>query len=76
MRLIEMTAEDVRLGHLRVLGKLGSARTTKRAAAERATEEVRQAVLAALRDGSVSEHEAARVTGVDRMTIRAWLGKR
>lgn len=33
------------------------------------------AVRAAVRDG-MTEAEAARVAGVDRMTIRAWLGKR
>lgn len=33
------------------------------------------AVRAAVQDG-MTEVEAARVAGVDRMTIRAWLGKR
>ncbi len=39
-------------------------------------EEVRAAVVLACDDGSLTEGAAARVIGVDRMTIRAWRGKR
>lgn len=43
--------------------------------AERAWDELRKAALAAISAG-MSESEAARVAGVDRMTVRKWLGKR
>jgi len=39
-------------------------------------EEARAAIVLACDDGSFSEAEAARIVGVDRMTIRAWRGKR
>lgn len=39
-------------------------------------EEVRAAVVLACDDGSISEAAAARLAGVDRMTIRSWRGKR
>jgi transposase len=41
---------------------------------EQATEQARAAVRAAVAAG-VSEVEAARLVGVDRMTVRRWLGK-
>ena len=39
-------------------------------------EQIRAAVVLACDDGSLSEAGAARITGVDRMTIRSWRGKR
>lgn len=39
-------------------------------------EEVREAIVLACDDGSITEAAAARLAGVDRMTIRAWRGKR
>lgn len=41
---------------------------------EQTTEQAQTAVRIAVADG-VSEVEAARLAGVDRMTIRRWLGK-
>lgn len=39
-------------------------------------EEVRAAVVLACDEGRISEAAAARIAGVDRMTIRSWRGKR
>jgi|688.fasta_scaffold03440_36 hypothetical protein len=39
-------------------------------------EEVRAAVVLGCDDGSLTEAGAARITGVDRMTVRSWRGKR
>ena len=47
---------------------------TKQAADDQ-RERVRAYVLMAHRDEGVSEVELARIAGVTRMTIRAWLGK-
>ena len=47
---------------------------TKQAADDQ-RERVRAYVLMAHRDEHVSEVELARIAGVTRMTIRAWLGK-
>lgn len=41
----------------------------------RARDELRQAVLASLDEG-MGESMAARLAGVDRMTVRSWAGKR
>ena len=41
---------------------------------EQSTAVLREAVRDAVADG-MSESEAARVAGVSRMTVRAWLGK-
>ena len=46
-----------------------------RAAQARAMDKVRWAVVQAVMDG-MTEAEAARIAGVDRMTVRKWLGKR
>lgn len=42
----------------------------------RAREEARAAVVVSVTLGGMSESEAARAAGVDRMTVRKWLGKR
>jgi DNA invertase Pin-like site-specific DNA recombinase len=47
------------------------ARVRERALAAELYDAIREAV-----DGGMSEHEAARVAGVDRMTVRRALGKR
>ena len=46
-----------------------------RKAADDAFEQARAVAIEAISDGIVSEHEAARILGLNRMTIRAWLGK-
>jgi DNA invertase Pin-like site-specific DNA recombinase len=38
--------------------------------------EVRAAVIVWVTIGGMSETEAARTAGIDRMTVRKWLGKR
>ena len=40
-----------------------------------AMEAARLAAIEAITEGIVSEHEAARILGLNRMTIRAFLGK-
>jgi len=40
-----------------------------------ARDELRRHVREVVGTGAMSEAEAARVAGVDRMTVRAWLGK-
>lgn len=42
----------------------------------RVREEARAAVVVSVTLGGMSESEAARAAGVDRMTVRKWLGKR
>ena len=42
----------------------------------RARAEARAAVVVSVTLGGMSEAEAARAAGVDRMTVRSWLGKR
>lgn len=42
----------------------------------RVREEARAAVVVCVTLGGMSESEAARAAGVDRMTVRKWLGKR
>lgn len=55
--------------------RAGQALAQARGAAAEAAEFARQVVIMAVEDG-MSEYEAARQANVDRMTIRAWLGKR
>jgi DNA invertase Pin-like site-specific DNA recombinase len=62
-----VTADDLR----RIGAKWTRARDVERAAAEATY----AAIVAAIADG-MSESEAARVAGVDRMTVRRALGKR
>jgi hypothetical protein len=42
----------------------------------RVRREARAAVVVSVTLGNMSEAEAARAAGVDRMTVRSWLGKR
>ena len=58
-------------GQVRALRKADEA---ARRAAENAREQLRAATLALLAEGT-SEYEAADLSGVTRMTIRAWTGK-
>ncbi|MDO5535363.1 MAG: hypothetical protein Q4F65_12020 [Propionibacteriaceae bacterium] len=53
----------------------GDTHAANRRRLEESRDELRDAVLHALA-GGVSEAEAARLSGVTRMTIRAWQGKR
>lgn len=46
-----------------------------REALAEAREALREAVLASLAEG-MPESQAARLAGVDRMTVRSWAGKR
>lgn len=57
------------------LERAGRKLQSARKAADDALEAARLVALAGLADG-VTESEAARKLGVDRMTIRKWLGKR
>lgn len=57
------------------LGKLGRDRDAAKRAFDEATAILRAAVLRALDEGR-AEAEVARTAGVDRMTVRAWAGKR
>ena len=60
------TAEQVKM--------LGHERTRRGAALDQITAELRTAVRHAIEAG-MSEVEAARLAGVSRPTVRAWLGK-
>lgn len=51
-------------------------RHTFLSAADHATEQLKALVLQLIADEEISESGAARLVGVDRMTIRRWLGKR
>lgn len=69
-------------GPLRLLGpgdpelaEVGAHWSALREAEGVARHALRDAVVAAVADG-MSEAEAARLAGVDRMTVRSWLGKR
>ncbi len=57
------------------LGLLGRARHDAKTAFDEATATLRAGVLRALEDGR-AEAEVARAAGVDRMTVRAWAGKK
>lgn len=57
------------------LAGLGRVRTEALRKAQEATDILRAGVLRATEAGR-SEHEIARQAGVDRMTVRNWLGKR
>lgn len=57
------------------LERAGRKLRSAREAADDALEAARLVVLAEIANG-VTESEAARTLGVDRMTIRKWVGKR
>jgi hypothetical protein len=59
-----------------VLDDLGAARTRHVLEGSRIRAGIKQAVLYAIENELVSEHEAARRVSVDRMTIRKWRGLR
>lgn len=65
---------DESLPELRALAKARVVRERADAAHERARQQLRQAVLAAISVG-IPEAEVARRSGVTRMTVRAWIGK-
>jgi transposase len=50
-------------------------RQRTKAAAAQALDELRQEVIKAVTEQGVSEADAARRGGIDRMTVRKWLGK-
>lgn len=52
----------------------GNERAARYAAAA-AREQLREAVVATIRAGEVTEARAARLADVDRMTVRRWMGK-
>lgn len=56
------------------LAELGGARLRAKAAFDEATSVLRAGVLRAAEEGR-SEVEIAKTAGVDRMTVRKWLGK-
>lgn len=58
-----------------VLQRAGKKLQAARAAEQRAFESAKQAAIAAFECGA-PEAEIARALGVDRMTVRKWLGKR
>ena len=57
------------------LERAGRRLRSARNAEKKAMEDARVAALAAIEDG-VSEASVAKVLGVDRMTVRKWVGKR
>jgi len=57
------------------LSEHGVVHAAARAAADETRAVLRAAVSRAV-EGGLSEAEAARAAGVDRMTVRSWLGKR
>lgn len=61
---------------VQVLSGLQRERENAKAALDDATSKLRAAIVRLVQQGALSESEAARRAGVDRMTIRNWLGKR
>lgn len=68
-RLMTEPVEDV-------LSEYGKQRSDARAATSAATAGLQQAAQVLIQDGKLSESGFARAAGVDRMTVRNWLGKR
>jgi hypothetical protein len=57
------------------LGRLGRERDDAREALRDATEKLKAAAIAAVNGEGRAEAEVARQSGIDRMTLRDWLGK-
>lgn len=62
------------INHADRLSWLGGEFVGQRHLARKARDKLAEAVRAAVRDG-MSESEAARLTGVSRLTVRSWVGK-
>jgi hypothetical protein len=68
---------DIRHGEdIALLGTLAKDRAAARQALDDVTSQIRALACRLVTDEVLSEADAARRAGVDRMTIRQWLGKR
>jgi hypothetical protein len=69
------TAHRLIIGERNVVAQLATERTAAKAAELRALAGLQQAAIMETRNGE-SESGIARQAGVDRMTVRKWIGKR
>src|SRR5690606_11626571 len=75
MREALITAHRVLLGDSDEVADLAKRRTDARAAEAQAVAGLRQAAAMLINGGAATESGFARQAGVDRMTVRKWLGK-
>lgn len=70
-----ITAHRILVGDSDVVAELAARRTEARAAEANAVAGLQQAAVMLVSSGAATESGFARQAGVDRMTVRKWLGK-
>lgn len=60
----------------KLVARLGARHRARQNAADAVRAELRDAVIKAVGSGALNESQVTRAAGVDRMTVRRWLGKK